>query len=173
MSWDRLQCATLRSGSTLVHVVAWCLTAPSHYLNQSWIIFSEVSRHSHESNYTGNAQDIYPWYDYQFKITATSPRGQCVKARAGVCRTRTGRCLALSRPGNVLSAGGRHRDRERQITATTNVPWSSGQRIDLLIVGTIGWKKPQNWLPTVMPRCSQSSCTWHNGVGAHAAHRQL
>ena len=27
-----------RSGSTLAQVVAWCLTAPSHYLNQCWLI---------------------------------------------------------------------------------------------------------------------------------------
>ena len=30
------------SGSTLAHVMAWCLMAPSHYLNQSWLIVSKV-----------------------------------------------------------------------------------------------------------------------------------
>ena len=30
------------SGSTLVQVMAWCLTAPSHYLNQCWLIISKV-----------------------------------------------------------------------------------------------------------------------------------
>ena len=37
-----------RSWSTLVQVMAWCLTAPSHYLNQCWLIISKVLRHSSE-----------------------------------------------------------------------------------------------------------------------------
>ena len=40
----------LRSGSTLAQVMAWCLTAPSHYLNQCWLIISEVTWHSYQSN---------------------------------------------------------------------------------------------------------------------------
>ena len=36
-----------RSGSTLVQVMASCLTAPSHYLNQCWLIISEVQWHSY------------------------------------------------------------------------------------------------------------------------------
>ena len=35
-----------RSGSTLAQVMACCLTAPSHYLNQCWLIISEVQWHS-------------------------------------------------------------------------------------------------------------------------------
>ena len=31
-----------RSGSTLAQVMPCCLTAPSHYLNQCWLIISEV-----------------------------------------------------------------------------------------------------------------------------------
>ena len=38
--------------STLDQVMAWCLTAPSHYLNQCWIIISKVQRHSSEGNFT-------------------------------------------------------------------------------------------------------------------------
>ena len=37
-----------RSGSTLVQVMACCLTAPSHYLNQCWLIISKVLWHSSE-----------------------------------------------------------------------------------------------------------------------------
>ena len=40
-----------RFGSTLTQVMAWCLTAPSHYLNQCWLI-SKVLWHSPDSNYT-------------------------------------------------------------------------------------------------------------------------
>ena len=36
-----------RSGSTLVQVMACCRTAPSHYLNQCWLIISEVQWHSY------------------------------------------------------------------------------------------------------------------------------
>ena len=37
-----------RSWSTLVQVMACCLTAPSHYLNQCWLIISKVLWHSSE-----------------------------------------------------------------------------------------------------------------------------
>ena len=33
------------SGSTLAQVMACCLTAPSHYLNQSWLIIIKVKWH--------------------------------------------------------------------------------------------------------------------------------
>ena len=56
-----------RSGSKLAQVMAWCLIAPSHYLNQCWLIISKVLWQSPESNFTGNVQDIYPWY--KFEIT--------------------------------------------------------------------------------------------------------
>ena len=41
-----------RIGSTLVQLMACCLTAPSHYLNQWWLIISKVQWHSSESNFT-------------------------------------------------------------------------------------------------------------------------
>ena len=45
-----------RPGSTLVQVMDWCLTAPSHYMNQCWIPMSEVLWHSHESNFIASVQ---------------------------------------------------------------------------------------------------------------------
>ena len=44
-SSDTIWCQ--RSGSTLVQVMACCLTAPSHYLNQNWLIIREVNWHSY------------------------------------------------------------------------------------------------------------------------------
>ena len=41
-----------RPGSTLAQVMTCCLTAPSHYLNQCWLIISEVQWHSVENNFT-------------------------------------------------------------------------------------------------------------------------
>ena len=43
-----------RSRSTLVQAMACCLTAPSHYLNQCWLIISEAFSYSLEGNFTGN-----------------------------------------------------------------------------------------------------------------------
>ena len=40
-----------RSGSTLAQVMACCLTAPSHYLNQCWLI-NKVQWHLSEGNFT-------------------------------------------------------------------------------------------------------------------------
>ena len=42
-----------RSGSTLAQVMACCLTAPSHYLNQCWLI-STIQLHSPDGNFTRN-----------------------------------------------------------------------------------------------------------------------
>ena len=41
-----------RSRSTLTQVMACCLMAPSHYLNQCWLMISEVLWHSPDSNLT-------------------------------------------------------------------------------------------------------------------------
>ena len=40
-----------RSGSTLAQVMACCLTASSHYLNQCWLIISKVLWHSSQGNF--------------------------------------------------------------------------------------------------------------------------
>ena len=41
-----------KSGSTLAQVMTCCLTAPSHNLNQCWLIISKVRWHSYEVNLT-------------------------------------------------------------------------------------------------------------------------
>ena len=46
-----------RSGSTLAQVMACCLTAPSHYLNQCWLIISKVLWHSSEDIITRRFED--------------------------------------------------------------------------------------------------------------------
>ena len=45
-----------RSWSTLAQVMACCLMAISHYLNQCWLLTSEVLLHSSESDFMANAQ---------------------------------------------------------------------------------------------------------------------
>ena len=69
------------SWSTLVQVMACCLTAPSHYLNQCWLIITKrpvmfiwgqfrLRYHSHHS--------LKLAWNYLSKILLKSPRGQWV-----------------------------------------------------------------------------------------------
>ena len=48
-----------RTWSTLVQAMVCCLTVPNHYLNQCWLILTEVLWHTHEGNVTGNVQEIF------------------------------------------------------------------------------------------------------------------
>ena len=50
-----------KSWSTLAQVMAWYLMAPSHYLNQCWLIISKVQWHPSESNFTTDASAISHW----------------------------------------------------------------------------------------------------------------
>ena len=67
-----------RSGSTLAQVMACCLTAPSHYLNQCWLITKGFMWYSFESNFIRIAQDIES-ENYTFKIISASRVGRWVK----------------------------------------------------------------------------------------------
>ena len=81
--------------------MACCLTAPSHYLNQCWLIISKVFWYSHKNHFKGKAHDIYLQYEFEnlwFEITVISPRGQWVKYTNFVWRGRPF-CSVL----NVLS----------------------------------------------------------------------
>ena len=67
--------------SALVQVMACCLTAPGHYLNQCWLITSKVHWHSSADNFTRYTSDInhQNWLEnYWSKISIKSPRGQWV-----------------------------------------------------------------------------------------------
>ena len=62
-SWYNSLCQTdttwhHRTWSTLVLVMACCLTAPTHYLSQRWLI-SQVLWHSPEGNITGNRAILF------------------------------------------------------------------------------------------------------------------
>ena len=91
-------------GSTLAHVTACWLTVPCHYLNQCWVIISEVLWHSSEANFTGDVQGIYPWYEfenYKFKITVAPPRGQWVNHHWDIYLGDAG--MVISRPSFSVS----------------------------------------------------------------------
>ena len=47
-----------RSASTLAQVMACCLIAPSHYLNQCWLIISKIHLHSSDGNFTRDTSVI-------------------------------------------------------------------------------------------------------------------
>ena len=75
----RTPCDGIAFGPRSTQVMAWCLMAPSHYLNQSWLLISEVLWHSPEDNFTGmftisildislkitnlGLQPHHPWYN--------------------------------------------------------------------------------------------------------------
>ena len=70
-----------RSGSTLAQVMACCLSAPNHYLNQCWLIIIKVQWHSSEPNFTRDTSATNHWNkleNYLSKISFKSPRGQWV-----------------------------------------------------------------------------------------------
>ena len=72
------------SWTTLAQVMACCLTAPSHYLNQCWLIIRGVLWHTSESSFAGIAQGIDSGYEFEKDILKNifkSPRGQWVKLR--------------------------------------------------------------------------------------------
>ena len=50
------------SGSTLAQVMACCLMAPSHYLNQSWLITIKVQWHSSDDSFMKDAPAINHWH---------------------------------------------------------------------------------------------------------------
>ena len=54
-----------RSQSTLAHVMACCLMAPSHYLNQFKLIISKVQWHSSEGNFARDAPAINHWNKFE------------------------------------------------------------------------------------------------------------
>ena len=51
-----------RFGWTFVQVMACCLTAPSHYLNQCWLIMNGVLWRSHKTSFTGSVWNYYYYY---------------------------------------------------------------------------------------------------------------
>ena len=55
-----------RSGSTLDQVMACCLTEPSHYLNQCWIVVNGIQWQARESNFTVSAKSITSIINYTF-----------------------------------------------------------------------------------------------------------
>ena len=75
------------SGSTLVKVMACCLMAPSHYLNQCWLSIKGVLWHSLKSNSTSadelKSVKCVRWL--HFKMTTTTPRSWWVNAQMLKC----------------------------------------------------------------------------------------
>ena len=56
-----------RTWPTLAQVMVCCLTAPSHYLNQCWLIIGKVQSHSSGNHFTKDISAINHWS--LFKIT--------------------------------------------------------------------------------------------------------
>ena len=70
-----------RTWSTLAQIMACCLTAPSHYLNQCWLIINKVQPHSSGNHFTKDTSAINhlnQFENYMFKFSFKFPRGQWV-----------------------------------------------------------------------------------------------
>ena len=69
-----------RTESTLALLMACCLMAPSHYLNQCWLIISKVLWHSSEDIIirSEDTKQLNKIENSIFRITSRSPRGQWV-----------------------------------------------------------------------------------------------
>ena len=71
-----------RPRSTLAQVMACCLMALSHYLNQCWLFISKIQWHSSAGNFTRDTSAINhqnELQNYLPKISLKSPRDQWVK----------------------------------------------------------------------------------------------
>ena len=71
------------SRSTLVQVMACCLMAPSHHMNQCWLIISKVEWHSSKGKFTKDTSAINHWNyleNYVPKISFQFLRGHWVNA---------------------------------------------------------------------------------------------
>ena len=71
-----------RSWSTLAQVMAGCLTTPSHYMNQCWLIISKVEWHLSKGKFTSDNSAINHWnylQDWVLKIPFKFSRGQWVQ----------------------------------------------------------------------------------------------
>ena len=69
--WTSDAISRYKNESTLVQAITCCLTVPSHYLNQCWLIISKVQWPSSEGNSTRDLS----------KISFKSRRCQWVKSR--------------------------------------------------------------------------------------------
>ena len=86
LSRSRINCDLLTPhGDTdqgnICPVMACCLTAPSHYLDQCWLMINGRLWHSHERKFTGHSQEFKPKHEVEnhtFKITSIPPRRQWV-----------------------------------------------------------------------------------------------
>ena len=54
-----------RSGPTLAQVMACCLTAPSHYMNQCWLVINKAQWHSSECDLSCDNSAINHWNQFK------------------------------------------------------------------------------------------------------------
>ena len=81
--WPSKAIRRLRTEWTLAQVMACCLTAPSHYLNQCWLIISKVLWYSSEGIIMRRSEDTNQqkkFENYILRISLRSPRGQWVNS---------------------------------------------------------------------------------------------
>ena len=164
-----------RSGSTLAQVMAWWLTAPSHYLNQCWLIMNGVLWYSPYNNFTGSARDINSWYEfenYNFEITATSPRGQWIKIM--VCHMTTTK--PLSEPMMVYCQLD-HREQKLQWnlnrSTTVFIQGNGLKTVICIMVAILSWGLIQYKMPSykyTKSHCGNKMVLWLSYLHSRASY---
>ena len=131
--------------STLAQVMACCLMAPGHYLNQCWFIISKVQWHSCEGIFHKIPQPSVTKISLKtifLKFQEKSPRGQWVNCMAVFFLVRLLCCTPVCVAGDCC------------VSITWG--WTAAHRWQTCS-GTV------NWTP--------SSTTWPNWVGASGFNR--
>ena len=115
-----------RSGSTLAVVMAWCMMAPSLYLNQCWFIIKGILQHSLESNFTKRSPELHPWpwwhvfWDYTLKLLPHLP---------GANELKTIQCLSIFPQSTHCVLPGRLGDVPLPITPSEWANWKARQML--------------------------------------------
>ena len=79
------------SGSTFAQVMTCCLTAPSHYLDQYWLLICEVVLHPTEGNFTANVQATILYNEFE-NCTFEISQGEWVNCVAAQIRYKLEDC---------------------------------------------------------------------------------
>ena len=100
-----------RYGSSLTQAIACCLSTASHYLNKCWLIISDVFWDLPKGNFTGDAQDVYHWCEFEITNLRLEPGvgvgglswNKCVNFWGLGCRiTINNHCISVNMLYNTL-----------------------------------------------------------------------
>ena len=99
--WAREPIFLPRSGSALAQIMACCLTAPSHYLNQCWLIICRAMCHSPTGNSTENVHESNHAFE-NYTFNSLRPSDAIWQHRSGSTSAQVMACC-LTAPSHYLN----------------------------------------------------------------------